>query len=133
MRELVKEQIVETTAKKVSFGVETILDLYDCNLQVMRSEAKLREYVDKLCELLKMEKYGECLTPYFGLNNEHTAGYSLLQFIETSSITGHFAENTGTSYINIFSCGEYDPEKAAEFTRKFFGAKKVIKRIIERR
>ena len=133
MKELTKDKRCEETTVNRSFGVETVIDLYGCDSQIIRSEAKLREYVDRLCDLLKMVKYGDTLTPYFGLNNDHTAGYSILQFIETSSITGHFSENTNASYINIFSCGEYDAEKAAEFTKDFFGAKRMVERVIERK
>ena len=133
MKELTKDKCCEETTVNKSFGVETVMDLYGCDSQIIRSEAKLKEYVDRLCELLKMAKYGDTLTPYFGLNDDHTAGYSILQFIETSSITGHFSEKTNASYINIFSCGEYDAEKAAEFTKDFFNAKKMVKRIIKRK
>jgi CRISPR type III-B/RAMP module RAMP protein Cmr1 len=79
-----------------------------------------------------MKAYGEPMTPYFGLNNEHTKGYSLLQFIETSSISGHFSEFTRAAYINIFSCKAYDMEKAEKFTKDFFGAKRLNSRFIVR-
>lgn len=80
-----------------------------------------------------MKKYGNTLTPHFGHNDPHTSGYSLLQFIETSSITGHFAELTNTAYLNIFSCKPYDAEQAYRFTKQFFGAKRVTKRLLKRR
>ena len=80
---------------KTIFGWELILDLYECNNDTISSEEKIKEFAEKLCKILKMKAYGEPLTPYFGLKNEHTKGYSLLQFIETSSITGHFSEATG--------------------------------------
>ena len=80
-----------------------------------------------------MKAYGPPQTPYFGENDEITKGYSLLQFIETSSITGHFSEGTGAAYINIFSCKRYDRAKATEFTGRFFGAKHVVTRHVTRR
>ncbi|MDD5295036.1 MAG: S-adenosylmethionine decarboxylase [Patescibacteria group bacterium] len=115
------------------FGYELILDLYQCEPESMRSSKNLREFVDKLCKILKMKKYGKTLTPYFGLNNVKTAGYSLLQFIETSSITGHFSEAYNSAYINIFSCKIFDDKKAAEFAVKFFGSKKYNKHFFVRK
>ncbi len=109
------------------YGMELVLDLYGCDPQKIRSKETLKLFVDELCKLIGMEKYGSCYLPYFGLNSKHTAGYSLLQFIETSSITGHFAEATNAAYINIFSCREFDPEKAAEFTKEFFKANQIKK------
>jgi S-adenosylmethionine/arginine decarboxylase-like enzyme len=118
--------------KKTVFGYELIMDLSQCNLAVMSSKMKLAEYVEKLCKLIKMKKYGKTHLPYFGLEKPHTKGYSLLQFIETSSITGHFSEYWGKSYINIFSCKTYDHKLAANFTKDFFGAKRIKTRFIVR-
>jgi hypothetical protein len=45
-----------------------------------------------------------------------------VQLIETSLISGHFANLTNAIYIDVFSCKIYDPYQAAEFTRQFFKA-----------
>ena len=118
--------------KEKTFGYELILDLYDCDLEVMESKKKLTEYVNKLCPLIKMEKYGRTLLEYFGIKKIHTKGYSLLQFIETSSITGHFSEHWRIAYINIFSCKAFNSEVAKKFTKKFFKAAKMKSRFIKR-
>jgi S-adenosylmethionine decarboxylase len=119
--------------EKGSFGLEVILDLYDCDPQTISSEEKLAAYATQLCKLLKMEKYGPTQLPHFGHSKAHTAGYSLLQFIETSSITGHFSELWNSAYINIFSCKEFDTEKAVNFTVEFFSAKKFSKTVLLRK
>lgn len=116
-----------------SFGLEVILDLYECDPKVICSERKLSEYATKLCKLLNMKKFGKTLLPHFGHKKAHTAGYSMLQFIETSSITGHFSELWNSAYINIFSCREFDSQKAIDFSVDFFGAKKVTKRVLLRK
>ena len=118
--------------REVVFGWELILDLYECDMAAISSEKSIRDYSLELCKVIDMIPYGEPLTPYFGENCEHTKGYSLLQFIETSSITGHFSEGTKTAYINIFSCREYDEKVAEEFTVKYFGAKKWVSRFMTR-
>lgn len=118
--------------EKQVFGWELVLDLHGCDLSVMSSKEKLTEYIDKLCKIIKMKKYGKILLEYFGLQKPQTKGYSLLQFVETSSITGHFSEHWRISYINIFSCKPFDQQKAKDFTKKFFNAKKVKSRFIVR-
>ena len=40
------------------------------------------------------------------------AGYSLVQLIETSAITGHFCDASGDAYLDIFSCKDFDPATA---------------------
>ncbi|MBN3040692.1 MAG: S-adenosylmethionine decarboxylase [Candidatus Omnitrophica bacterium] len=111
--------------KKKIFGYELVMDLFECDKKVISSSKKLKEYIDKLCKLIKMKKYGKALIPYFGDKQEYTKGYSLVQLIETSSITGHFSEYWSTAYINIFSCKKYDHRLAKRFTTEFFKAKKV--------
>ncbi|MFA6281382.1 MAG: S-adenosylmethionine decarboxylase [Candidatus Omnitrophota bacterium] len=118
--------------KKTVFGFELVLDLSECDIEVMSSKKKLTEYVNKLCKLIDMKKYGKVHLPYFGLEKPHTKGYSMLQFIETSSITGHFSEYWRKCYINIFSCKPYDYKLAAEFTKKFFGAKRTKTHLLVR-
>lgn len=119
-------------AKDVTFGWELVLDLYECDLATMSSKKKIQEYTIALCKLLKMQPYGKALIPYFGLSKPHTKGYSLLQFIETSSITGHFSEHKRSIYLNIFSCRPYDAQHAKKFTKEFFGAKRVKWRLMTR-
>ena len=108
-----------------TFGMEVILDLYDCNLETIRSKEKLQEYTRELCQVIGMTPYGAPFAERFGLNEAKTAGYSIVQLIETSSITGHFSEEWDSAYINIFSCKEFDPKQAAEFSKDFFEAERV--------
>ncbi|MFH1612480.1 MAG: S-adenosylmethionine decarboxylase [bacterium] len=107
------------------FGYELVINLYECDIEIISSKKKLQEYVDNLCDLIKMVKYGKTLLPFFGENVDFTKGYTLVQLIETSSITGHFSEHWKTAYINIFSCKEYDHMAARKFTRDFFKAKRI--------
>ena len=108
-----------------TFGMEVILDLYDCNFETIRSKEKLQEYTRELCQVIGMTPYGAPFAERFGLNEAKTAGYSIVQLIETSSITGHFSEEWNSAYINIFSCKEFNPKQAAEFSKDFFEADRV--------
>ncbi|MBN2097868.1 MAG: S-adenosylmethionine decarboxylase [Candidatus Omnitrophica bacterium] len=117
--------------KKI-YGYELVIDLHGCNKKIISSRKKLKEYADRLCKLIKMKQYGKTLIPYFGEKEPYTKGYSLVQLIETSSITGHFSEYWERAYINIFSCKEFDHAVARQFTRQFFQAKKVKNRFLIR-
>jgi S-adenosylmethionine/arginine decarboxylase-like enzyme len=115
------------------FGWELIMDLYECDQEKIATEEIIQRYAEEICKTVEMEPYGDPLTPYFGENQGHTKGFSLIQFMETSSITGHFSEDTGAAYINIFSCKQYDFVKAEQFTKDFFGAKRITSRYIIRK
>ncbi len=122
----------ETDSESI-FGWELILDLYDCDLEAISSGQAIRRFALNLCEVIGMKPYGDPVTPYFGEKLSHTKGYSLLQFIETSSITGHFSEENRAAYINIFSCKEFDCNRAEAFTKGFFGAGHVHSRYLVRK
>lgn len=119
--------MVRTTTE--TYGKEITLDLYGCKPSVIRSRKKLQGYVDQLVVLINMKKYGRTLIPHFGHDDPKTAGFSLVQLIETSSVTGHFSELWNSAYINIFSCAPYDHARALAFTKKFFGATRVVARV----
>lgn len=108
------------------YGQELVMNLYECNFKKISSDKSIKKFVITLCDdVIHMKRYGEPLIPHFGLESPITAGYSLVQLIETSSITGHFSEHKKSCYINIFSCKWFDIEKAAQFTQDFFGAKRI--------
>lgn len=115
------------------YGQELILNLYECDLAKISSGDEIKKFVIELCDnIIKMKRYGEPFIPYFGLDNPLTKGYSLVQLIETSSVTAHFSEFKKSVYLNIFSCAWFDPDKTAEFCQTFFGAQRVEKHFIKR-
>jgi S-adenosylmethionine/arginine decarboxylase-like enzyme len=103
-----------------AWGLLTSIDLELCNPDTIRDADAIKRFVIELCDLIQMKRFGECHVVHFG-EDERVAGYSMFQLIETSCISAHFANESNTSYIDIFSCKEYDPKVAAEFTKKFFG------------
>jgi S-adenosylmethionine/arginine decarboxylase-like enzyme len=66
-----------------------------------------------------MKRFGECRVVHFG-KEDRVAGYSMVQLIETSLISGHFSDMTGVASIDIFSCRPYDPDQGARFSLDFF-------------
>lgn len=113
------------------WGLLTSLDVYDCNPAIIRDAERIRRYVVELCDLIDMRRFGECQVVHFG-EDERVAGYSMIQLIETSLISGHFANLTNAAYIDVFSCKPYDPEKVAQFTQAFFEGKSIQSHCTER-
>jgi S-adenosylmethionine decarboxylase len=103
------------------WGLLSSLDLYDCNPDLIRSADTIKQYVTELCDLIEMKRFGECQVVHFG-QDERVAGYSMVQLIETSLISGHFANSTNAAYIDIFSCKPYEPDQVARFTKTYFEA-----------
>ncbi|MBU1327326.1 S-adenosylmethionine decarboxylase [Patescibacteria group bacterium] len=115
------------------YGQELILNLYDCDLQKISSGAEIKKFVVTLCDtVIKMKRYGKALIPHFGHDHPLASGYSLVQLIETSSVTAHFSEHKRSVYLNVFSCAWFDPKKTSAFCKKFFGAKRVESHFMKR-
>jgi S-adenosylmethionine/arginine decarboxylase-like enzyme len=113
------------------WGLLTSLDLYRCNPATIRDSDKIKAYVEELCRRIDMRTFGECQVVHFG-QDERVAGYSMIQLIETSLISGHFANLTNNAYIDIFSCKAYEPDQVIAFTKEFFEAEEVEVHTVKR-
>ena len=124
MSNLPDSQIIEKYKKEKPWGMATSVDLKDCNPETIRSAEKIKQFVRELCDLIDMKRFGETIVVNFG-EDPRVSGFSMTQLIETSLISGHFANQTNAAYLDIFSCKEYPPEIMANFCKKFFGAKQM--------
>jgi len=116
--------IMDRYQQENPWGLATSVDLQGCNPASIQSAEKIRAFVDALCTLIDMKKFGPTVVVDFG-EDPRVSGYSMTQLIETSLISGHFANQSDAAYIDIFSCKAYPPYVAAEFAREFFEAQEV--------
>lgn len=100
------------------WGQILILDLHNCDKDILKNQEKLKEFCSELCKKIKMETFGEPLIKRFG--EGELEGNSLMQFIETSSITIHADEFGDRVFIDVFSCKGFDSQIAEEFSKEFF-------------
>jgi S-adenosylmethionine/arginine decarboxylase-like enzyme len=102
------------------WGIASAIDIYDCNPEKIRDAEAIKQFVVELCDLIEMKRFGECKVVHFG-EDDKVAGFSMVQLIETSLISAHFANQTNTTYLDVFSCKTYDPEKVRTFAQGYFG------------
>ena len=125
------------------FGRETLIDFKGSPL--VNSSVVIQEFVDDLCNKIDMKKFGNCNINYFG--DPSVEGYSFFQLIETSNISGHLCSNSymmtdpetgkeydskGNGYINIFSCKDYDIDKAVKVVQEHFKPTSLKHSVIDR-
>lgn len=113
------------------WGMACSVDLQGCNPETIRSADAIRDFVRQLCDLIEMKTYGPTQVVHFG-DDPRVNGFSMTQLIETSLISGHFANQTNAAYLDIFSCKEYPPYQTAEFCREFFQADSVCINVVLR-
>jgi S-adenosylmethionine/arginine decarboxylase-like enzyme len=116
------------------FGWELILDIYQCNPTKVRALDEIVAFIKRLCaEILDIKLRGEPVAERFGEHRPVNTGYTVVQFVETSSVVAHFSELKNSVYLEIFSCKPYDPAAASDFCRRFFEAEKVVEHFLERK
>jgi S-adenosylmethionine/arginine decarboxylase-like enzyme len=118
------EELLEKYQQKQPWGLLVSVDLIECNPKLIRSRLKIKQFTFELCRLLKMKSFGPTKIVHFG-DDPKVTGFSLTQLIETSLISGHFANQTNSAYLDIFSCQAFPPYQAAKFCKTFFKAKKM--------
>ncbi len=118
-------------SKNNYWGLLASIDLKNCDENKIKNFDFIKKFSFELCEFIEMNKYGEPILVNFG-KDPNVSGYTLVQLIETSSITAHFVNKTKSIYLDIFSCEKFDPEKAAKFCKNYFNAKKYNLYIKER-
>ncbi|MBN2039245.1 MAG: S-adenosylmethionine decarboxylase [Spirochaetes bacterium] len=102
-----------------AWALYSSVDIHNCHPDYIRDEDIIRSYVSRLSELLNMKCMGDTRIIKIG-SDVKCEGFSMVQFIESSMISGHFAHKNNNAYIDIFSCKYYDPEIVSHFSLSFF-------------
>lgn len=114
----------------MAWGYHLLVDLSRCNPKSIRCPIHIGKFATKLVKTIDMVAYGPPQLVRFGEKDKE--GYTLVQLIETSNITGHFCESTNDAYIDIFSCKPYDEQVALGLIDTYFHPKQVRHTLIER-
>lgn len=114
----------------MAWGYHLLLDCYDADKTKITDGDNITAFAKKLVERIDMKAFGEPQVIHFGEDDK--LGYTLVQLIETSNICGHFCDDTGNFYLDVFSCKPYDIETVLQTVNDFFSPKKIHERYVER-
>jgi S-adenosylmethionine/arginine decarboxylase-like enzyme len=106
-----------------AWGETLTIDLGECDSDIIRNGNLIKEFIETLIKKIGMKQYGNVLLERFALHDSKVAGYSAMVFLETSSITSHYAEESNSAYIDIFSCSNIPRREAIEYSIEFYKAK----------
>lgn len=125
-------EVMRAARMQQVWGIASSIDIYNCDPDKIRDADVIRRFVAELCELIEMKRFGETQVVHFG-EDERVAGFSMVQLIETSLISAHFANLTNTVYLDVFSCKPYDPDVVRTFAQNYFNGSHSILNVALRR
>lgn len=120
--------MIDSTYKP--WGKSLSINLFDCDISKISHPDSIKLYISEVIAIIDMVAYGPCHIERFGHGD--LEGYSAMQFIETSSITIHCDEPKRRCFIDIFSCKDFDSNKAKEFSKEYFGAQHITSASMDR-
>ena len=122
---------MDSELKKI-WGFHALFDCATCDIERVKSKENVRDFLAEMVREIDMVPFGAPYIERFATHDIDKSGISFFQMIETSNISGHLCEANGDAYIDIFSCKEYDTQKARDIIEKYFGPEKVTLRFITR-
>jgi len=112
------------------WGFHLSLDCSSCNIGKITSAENISNFAKELVRNIDMKAYGEPQVVHFGEGNK--AGYTLIQLIETSNIAGHFCDDSGDVYLDVFSCKKFDPNIVADTVETYFNPTSIKMNFLHR-
>jgi S-adenosylmethionine decarboxylase len=102
------------------FGPHITLDLKGCPKEVLSDYNLHFNYLKSLPGLIRMTPITQpYVFPYSGLVPEDK-GMTGIVIIAESHISVHSFENKGYCFVDIFSCKDFDVERAIQITKDLF-------------
>ena len=125
-------QDIVNAINQSEFGREVLIDLYNCDYEIISSPDRLKLFAKKMVDEIKMKPFGEPIVPDFGHGKSKTAGPSLVQLIETSAICSHYSTQWKYVALDVFTCADLTPEEVVAFSMKELGADRAEWQLIIR-
>jgi S-adenosylmethionine decarboxylase len=116
------------------FGPHLTLDIYGCNPEKLSDSKFIYNLLDELPNLIGMHKISAPNVTFFSGNPKSfdKGGVSAFVLITESHITIHTFIADKFASVDIFSCNEFDVNKATNYFMEKLEANKVERNFIER-
>jgi len=112
------------------WGKHLILNARKCNSLRISNPRTIELFAENMVNRINMKAFGRPIVQWFGEDNK--AGFTLVQLIETSNITGHFCDDSGDAYLDIFSCRYFDEFVARAVVQEWFEPEWTDMKVVDR-
>lgn len=114
------------------WGYHAMFDCTACDKALVTDRYNIYDFIKELVPAIDMVAFGEPMIEHFATHDPDKAGFSFVQMIETSSITGHLVDKNGDAYIDIFSCKDVNVEVAQRVIDSYFKPERIRVNFITR-
>jgi S-adenosylmethionine/arginine decarboxylase-like enzyme len=97
-----------------------MLDVAGCDVAKATDPSHIAAFSRELVKRIDMVAYGEPQVVHFADHCADKAGWTLVQLIETSNICGHFLDENGDLYLDVFSCKQFNSELVRQTVQEYF-------------
>jgi|TARA_B100000287_G_scaffold336443_1_gene322129 S-adenosylmethionine/arginine decarboxylase-like enzyme len=109
------------------WGYHSVFDCWDCDRTAIQDKNTVRNFITTLVKDIDMVPIGNPQISQTAIGQDDKEGFTAIQIIETSSITAHFINSTGSLYLDVFSCKKFDREIVQMLIKQFFNPKSIRK------
>lgn len=115
------------------FGLHLTYDGYDCPIDRLSSQETVFKALNELPEKLGMHKLAEPVVYRApGNNSKDPGGYSGFVVIQESHISIHTFDKRGFVSIDVYSCKDYDINKAVLYFNEVFAPQSTETNVVVR-
>lgn len=105
------------------WGYHAMFDCRGCDKSAIRNVVTIKLLISEIIKRIDMIPVGPPIVEYL-CEGDPKEGYSFVQLISTSNITGHLM-NSGEAYIDVFSCKDFDPKIVEQCIVEFFNPERI--------
>lgn len=120
----------------MTFGKHLIIDASQCDEKKIKDLHNIKNFIDVLCAIGKMEKKGDLIIEFFPETKfnikRDLVGYSIVQIISLSNITLHINFYSRTVYFDFFTCGKLRKNLIILLFYMYFNPKTIKKIMLQR-
>ena len=113
-------------------GSHLTIDIKDCNKKILENEKKIKQFLQEIAESIEMHIISEIKVLKHTAENPLDSGITGFVIISESHISIHTYPERNFASIDIFSCKEFDYNKATEFVKEFFQSKTIQRNLLNR-
>jgi len=113
-------------------GNHLVLDCYGCDRRSINSKKTISSMLNELPELIGMKRISKPHIVEYEAEQEPESGITGFVLLAESHISIHTYPKKGYFAFDIFSCREFDINKAMNYVRNKFRIKRIRRNIVKR-